>query len=112
MFGADTGADVVPGGHFLFTARRMLVFIDESGDPGFKFDQGSSRFFTVALVVFEESEEAVACDNRIELLHREVQWTGEFHFKRNPDHVREAFLRAVAPYNFFYYGVVINKERQ
>lgn len=90
----------------------MLVFIDESGDPGFKFDQGSSRFFTIALVIFEDRDDAIACDQRIELLHKEIDWHSEFHFKRNPDHVREAFIRAVAPYNFFYYGVVIDKERQ
>lgn len=90
----------------------MLVFIDESGDPGFKFDSGSSRFFTIALVVFEDRDHAMACDQRIELLHKELDWRSEFHFKRNPDHVREAFIRAVAPYNFFYYGVIIDKEKQ
>jgi hypothetical protein len=34
----------------------------------------------------------------------------EFHFKRNSHRIRTAFLTAVAPYNFFYYGVVINKD--
>ncbi len=34
----------------------------------------------------------------------------EFHFKRNSDRIRRAFLEAVAPYNFFYYGIVINKD--
>lgn len=93
-------------------AGNMLVFIDESGDPGFRFSHGSSRFFTIAMVVFDDHEEAVACDRRIELLHRELQWQDEFHFKRNPDHVRDGFVKAVARYNFFYYGVVIDKERQ
>lgn len=91
----------------------MLVFIDESGDPGLKIDKGSSKFFTVSLVVFDENDEALACDQRIELLKRELGWIGkpsEFHFKRNSDKVREAFLRAVSPYNFFYYGIVINKD--
>lgn len=69
----------------------MLVFIDESGDSGLKVDQGSSRFFVVTLVMFEDNEEAVACDQRIQL-------------------VRRAFLNAVSPYNFFYYGIVINKD--
>ncbi len=90
----------------------MLVFIDESGDPGFKFTQGSSRFFSIALVIFEDDDDAIACDRRIDLLHKETGWRSEFHFKRNPDHIREAFLRAVIPYNFFYYGIVIDKERQ
>ena len=52
----------------------MLVFIDESGDSGLKVEAGSSRFFTVALVVFEDYEEANACDKRIELLAKEIGW--------------------------------------
>lgn len=90
----------------------MLVFIDESGDPGLKIEKGSSRFFTVALVIFENKDEALACDQRIGLLKKELGWeeNSEFHFKRNSDKVRQAFLQAVAPYNFFYYGIVINKD--
>ncbi len=90
----------------------MLVFIDESGDPGFKFDKGSSRYFTIALVVFEDRENAIACDRRIELLRWELGWKGEFHFYRNSDNLRRDFLHAVSPYHFFYYGIVIDKERQ
>ena len=91
----------------------MLVFVDESGDSGWKIKQGSSRFFSVALVVFEENEDAIACDQRIQLLKKEIGWRSseEFHFKRNSDRIRRSFLQAVAPYNFFYYGVVIDKER-
>src|SRR4051794_13175528 len=89
----------------------MLVFIDESGDPGFKFDQGSSRFFTIALVVFEDKEEAVACDQRLELLGREGGGEGDFLFYRNSDRVRRQSPEAVAPNNFFYYGIAIEKAR-
>jgi len=91
----------------------MLVFVDESGDTGRKPEEGSSKFFTVALVIFEENDEAVVCDQRIGLLRHELGWDerSEFHFKRNSDRVRRAFLQAVAPYNFFYYGIVINKEK-
>lgn len=90
----------------------MLVFVDESGDTGLKLDRGSSRLFTVVLVAFNEDDEAIACDRRIELLKKEIGWSpdSEFHFKRNSDKVRETFLRAVSPYNFFYYGIVIDKD--
>ncbi len=90
----------------------MLVFIYESGDAGLKIDEGSSRFFTISLVVFEDNDEATACDQRIELLKKELSWeiNSEFHFKRNSNKVRKAFLEAVARYNFFYYGIVINKN--
>lgn len=90
----------------------MLVFIDESGDPGLKINQGSSRYFTIALVIFDDRKEAAACDRRIELLKKQLGWTSqsEFHFKRNSDNVRRLFLEAISPYNFFYHGVVINKD--
>lgn len=89
----------------------ILVFIDESGDPGLKIEEGSSRYFIVALVVFEDREEATACDQRIELLRRELGWKErEFHFHQNSHRIRQSFLQAVAPYNFFYYGIIINKD--
>jgi hypothetical protein len=90
----------------------MLLFIDESGDPGRKLEQGSSRLFVVALVVFNDHDEAEACDQRIALLRRELGWKegSEFHFSRNSDRQRCQFLQAVAPYDFFYYGIVLNKD--
>lgn len=36
----------------------MLVFIDESGDPGFRVLKGSSACFAIALVLFEDALEA------------------------------------------------------
>ncbi len=90
----------------------MLIFIDESGDSGLKINNGSSRYFTIGLVVFEDADEATACDKRIQLLKREIGWpeNSEFHFKRNSDLIKRKFLEAVTPYNFFYYGFVINKD--
>src|SRR4051812_45621154 len=90
----------------------MLVFIDESGDSGLKMHKGSSEFFTIVLVIFEEKDEAKACDQRIELLKRELGWAAdsEFHFKNNSSKIREAFLKSIAKYNFFYYGFVLNKN--
>lgn len=89
----------------------MLVFIDESGDPGFDIKRGASSHFTVALVMFEEDDEALVCDQRIALLKFERGWHGEFHFYRDSDRTRREFLKAVAPYNFFYYGIVIDKAK-
>ncbi len=89
----------------------MLVFIDESGDPGLKLKEGSSAYFVISLVVFEDNEEATACDQRIQLLKRELGRTNEeFHFKRNSDRIRESFLKAVVPYEFFYYAIALNKN--
>ncbi len=36
----------------------MLIFIDDSGDTGIKFDRGSSRFFVISLLIFDDNLEA------------------------------------------------------
>lgn len=89
----------------------MLVFVDESGDPGLKLGSGATAYFTVALVIFEDHEEATACDQRIELLKRELSLPGgfEFHFHDNHPALRKTFLSTVAPYDFFYFGIVLDK---
>jgi hypothetical protein len=91
----------------------MLVFVDEAGDVGFKFSQGSSRLFIVTIVLFEENNEAKRCDQRIDLLRNELKLPKEFefHFNQNSPEIRKAFLRAVVPYNFFYFSIVVDKEK-
>lgn len=90
----------------------MLVFIDESGDPGLKIAQGSSRYFVVSMVIFEEHGAAENCDKRISLLASELGYPKgfTFHFKENSHKIRLSFLQAVAPYDFLYFGFVLNKD--
>ncbi len=91
----------------------MLVFIDESGDTGLTIEKGATKYFIIVMIVFEDNDEALACDKRIDLLKRELglPQNYEFHFHSNSNRVREAFFRAVLPYQFFYYGIVINKKK-
>ena len=90
----------------------MLVFIDESGDAGLKLDAGSTDFFIVTLVAFEDNDEALAADKRIDSLRRDLDLPPhfEFHFNSVKGSIREAFLSAVAGYEFFYFSIVINKR--
>lgn len=91
----------------------MLVFLDESGDSGMKQKPGSSEFFVVTIVIFEENNEATACEGhiaavRVELgLHEHF----EFHFNSCSDKFREVFLRGVSPCGFFYHSFVLNKAK-
>jgi hypothetical protein len=91
----------------------MLMFIDESGDAGLKVHAGSSKYFIVGLVAFEDHDEAQAADDRIDLLRREmgVPDRFEFHFNKMKPNQRKEFLLAISPYDFFYWGIVINKAK-
>lgn len=90
----------------------MLVFVDESGDSGLKIGRGSTEKFIVALILFEDHDEAGSADQRISLLKKELGLPSryEFHFNKCRPDLRKAFLEAVVPYNFFYFGIVINKN--
>ena len=91
----------------------MLIFIDESGDPGLRIEAGSSKYFVVALVAFEDHEEALAADDRISLLRKEQRFPEnfEFHFNKVKPVYRRMFLDAVGRYKFFYCGIVIDKTK-
>lgn len=89
----------------------MQVFVDESGDAGLKLGKGSSPFFVVALVAFSDIEAISLIDQRLRLLRKELHLHEHFEFKFSKcrSDIRKEFLRAVAPYDFFYYGIVIDK---
>lgn len=44
----------------------MLVFIDESGDPGFKIGKGSTNVFVAVLVAFRDVDQARRTQEAIE----------------------------------------------
>jgi hypothetical protein len=91
----------------------MLVFIDEAGDAGRKVDQGSSAYFVVSCVIFEDHEQATTCDQRIDELRKELRYpvSFEFHFAHNSHRVRLAFLEVIKPYKFNYTTVIISKNK-
>lgn len=90
----------------------VLAFIDESGDTGLKLGQGSSPFFVVSLVLFENDEEAEACKRAIDDLRKNLGLPSnfEFHFTHNAHPIREAFLSEVGRFNFSYFSLVIDKR--
>lgn len=90
----------------------MLLFLDEAWDTWFKFNNASSKYFTIGLTIFEDNEEASNCDKKISLLREELSLKKnyEFHYKKDPNRVKTAFMQAVSVYDFFYYGIVVDKE--
>jgi hypothetical protein len=44
----------------------MLIFIDESGDPGFKLNKGASPIFVAVMVIFEEDRYGALTQSAIE----------------------------------------------
>src|SRR3989339_828414 len=89
----------------------MLVFIDDSGDPGFKLDKGSSRFFIISLVIFGDNLEVEKTAVAIKELRRELGFSDEVEFKffKSRREVREKFLNAINKFDFRVRSLVIDK---
>ena len=89
----------------------MLVFVDESGDPGMKLGHGSSDCFAVVAVIFEDRGVALACNEAINQLRGQVGFAPqrEFKFNKCSRQIREAFLQTTAQFPFVYHAVVLNK---
>jgi hypothetical protein len=89
-----------------------LLFIDEAGDPGFKFDRGSSLYFTLALVMFESDEAAIDCQRSIETLKQGLRMPDhyEFHFHNDTHKRRLQFLEAIHRQDFTSFTLTLNKQ--
>lgn len=61
----------------------MIVFIDDSGDAGFKFDKGSSRYFIIACILFKDELEAEKTALAIKEYRRKCRFSDEMEFKFN-----------------------------
>jgi hypothetical protein len=88
----------------------MLVFIDESGDPGFKLGKGSTAIFVAALVAFRDHDQARAAHDAIEAVAARLRFYTEFKFNKCRDEIRDAFFEAVRPFDFCVRAIVVRKE--
>lgn len=91
----------------------MLVFIDESGDSGFKLQKGSTTSFVVALVIFDENLDAEETALEIKKYRKKIGKTERFEFKFNKcnKELRIGFLKAVKKCNFRIRVIVFEKEK-
>ena len=91
--------------------NRQLVFIDDSGDPGFK-GSASSSAFVMAGAVIVDSETMLQINQEITRLRKELGWreNEEFKFHKSSRKIKLKFLETVNKYDFQIYGVFIRKN--
>src|SRR5690349_16574314 len=71
---------------------------------------GSSEYFIVTAVVFEDQEEADNCDTRIDELRAECfTYEGEFHFNSCRRAIREKFLTETGKFEYVYFSFAFKK---
>jgi hypothetical protein len=89
----------------------MLVFIDESGDAGFKLTKRSAKTFVAALVAFRDPTSATAASAVIDELSNRLKLKGEFKFHKSRPEIRDAFFAALKPCEFLVRAIVVEKEK-
>ncbi len=91
----------------------MLVFIDDSGDPSFKIKKGSSKFFVICCVLFEDDLQAEKTSTAIKELRRNLKFSEKMEFKFNGSRykTRMAFLKVVKPFSFKVRVLVVDKKK-
>ncbi len=88
----------------------MLVFIDESGDAGFKLARGSSPVFALAMVLFDDHSEAQRTKLLIEAGRKILNVRPEFKFNKCNAVRRDGFFQQVAGCNFRVRAIVVEKN--
>lgn len=69
----------------------MLVFIDESGCPGFKFTRGSDPVFGIGMVIFADRAAATRTEQAIAAVRQRTGHKPEFKFSKSSDRLRDEF---------------------
>ena len=90
--------------------NKQLVFIDDSGDPGFK--STSSNSFIMAAALFIDPLVAISLSKRISEYREYLGWRDDYEFKftRIRKDIVLELLNIVSNYNFQIYAVYINKK--
>lgn len=86
----------------------MFVYLDESGDTGFRFRHGSTRYFVMTLLLVEDP---IPIHAAIDDLRRRLGFGpyDEFKFNHSATTVRGAFLLELRKHDFWARSVVIDK---
>lgn len=89
----------------------MLVLIDESGCPGFKLARGSTPYFVVAMILFQDLIEAETTSKAIGELRKILKINPEFKFSKTRADIKDKFFESICQYNFQVRAIVIDKSK-
>jgi hypothetical protein len=93
-------------------ASGVKVFIDDAGDAGFKFGQGSSSHFVIACLIFEDNLVAEEVALEMKKYRRSLGWRDDHEFKFNKlkKNMIKELLRMVAPFDYRIRAVRVDKS--
>lgn len=95
------------------SGQHYHIFMDESGDAGFKVGSGSSPDLCLAIVIFKSSESMDVTEHAMYELKREMgrRKTSEFHFNKESVGVRTTFCMGICQCPFAIRALTVDKSR-
>ena len=92
---------------------QQLIFIDDSGDPGFKLKGGSSQLFVIACIIFDSPISAEYTAANLKMLKEQMGWKQEreFKFHRANDEQKKLFFDTIKKHEFKIRAIVIDKSK-
>ena len=92
---------------------KQLIFIDDSGDPGFKFRRHSNKYFVICCLIFDDWLDAEETGVGMKLLKRELGIKQEFElkFSKTSPKWRQTILHAVKKFNYSIRAIVVDKSK-
>ena len=90
-----------------------IIAIDESGDPGYKIESGSCKYFALAFSVFKNEEQLKSLDSALNSLSLKLfkYKDHEFHFSHEKFKFRREFFEVISGIDFFSYVFLIEKSK-
>lgn len=91
----------------------MIIFIDESGDSGFKVQKGSSESFVISLVIFDDEQEAEKTAAKVKEFKRKIGKPLRFEIKFNKlkKDLKVDFLETIKDSKFRVRSIIVNKDK-
>jgi len=91
----------------------MIIFIDESGDPGFKTEKDSSLFLVISLLIFDKEEDSVETSQVVEVYRKKIKYSSsyEFKFRKTKKKIIIGLLESVKHCKFRIKSIILDKSQ-
>ena len=91
----------------------MIIFIDESGDPGLKNKKDSSPFLVISLLIFENDEDSTEVARVIEEYRKRIKHSPsyEFKFRKTKRKIIIGLLKSIQSERFKIRAIVLDKSQ-
>lgn len=89
---------------------EVHVYIDDSGDGGFKFGKGSTSHLIMSACVFSHPSEITSAVGMIDDCARARGITNEFKYSERSESSRDHFFESITPARFNVRAIIIDKS--